>query len=176
MPARLSAGRTYSVSPFGDQARHQITGIIGLVPHDHPGGQRMRPHRRRSRLSLSRSSSAPTSAVRYERLRIIVACSRASRAWIWCPCAAAVRPEPRRARHAAILRVAGPMARSAGNSALGLEVLAGPDELSDGIGYKLALPPACPSSGAQGLSRAADRRPSALPNREQRRERVGSAG
>ena len=39
------------------------------------------------------------------------------------------------------LAVAGPMARSAADLALELEVLAGPDELSDGIGYKLALPP-----------------------------------
>ena len=38
------------------------------------------------------------------------------------------------------LAVAGPMARSAADLALELEVLAGPDELSDGIGYKLALP------------------------------------
>jgi amidase len=39
------------------------------------------------------------------------------------------------------LAVAGPMARSAADLALELKVLAGPDELSDGIGYKLALPP-----------------------------------
>jgi amidase len=39
------------------------------------------------------------------------------------------------------LSVIGPMARSAGDLALGLEVLAGPDELTEGIGYKLALPP-----------------------------------
>ncbi len=39
------------------------------------------------------------------------------------------------------LAVAGPMARSAADLALELQVLAGPDELSDGIGYKLALPP-----------------------------------
>jgi amidase len=39
------------------------------------------------------------------------------------------------------LAVAGPMARSATDLALELEVLAGPDELSDGIGYKLVLPP-----------------------------------
>ena len=38
------------------------------------------------------------------------------------------------------LAVAGPMARSAADLALELEVLAGPDELSEGIGYKLALP------------------------------------
>ena len=37
--------------------------------------------------------------------------------------------------------VAGPMARSAADLALELEVLAGPDELWDGIGYKLSLPP-----------------------------------
>jgi amidase len=39
------------------------------------------------------------------------------------------------------LAVAGPMARSAADLALALEVLAGPDEVSDGIGYKLTLPP-----------------------------------
>jgi amidase len=40
------------------------------------------------------------------------------------------------------LAVAGPMARSAADLALELEVLAGPDEMSEGIGYKLSLPPA----------------------------------
>jgi len=39
------------------------------------------------------------------------------------------------------LAVIGPMARSAADLALALEVTAGPDELSEGIGYKLALPP-----------------------------------
>jgi amidase len=39
------------------------------------------------------------------------------------------------------LAVYGPMARSAADLALELEVLAGPDELAEGIGYKLALPP-----------------------------------
>jgi amidase len=38
--------------------------------------------------------------------------------------------------------VVGPMARSAADLALALDVLAGPDELSEGIGYKLVLPPA----------------------------------
>ena len=37
--------------------------------------------------------------------------------------------------------VSGPMARSAADLALELAVVAGPDELWDGIGYKLALPP-----------------------------------
>ncbi len=40
------------------------------------------------------------------------------------------------------LAVAGPMARSAADLALELGVLAGPDELTEGVGYKLALPPA----------------------------------
>ena len=40
------------------------------------------------------------------------------------------------------LAVAGPMARSAADLALELEVVAGPDEMSEGVGYKLALPPA----------------------------------
>ena len=39
------------------------------------------------------------------------------------------------------LAVIGPMARSAVDLALQLSVVAGPDELMDGIGYKLALPP-----------------------------------
>ena len=38
------------------------------------------------------------------------------------------------------MAVIGPMARSAADLALELGVLAGPDELWDGIGYKLALP------------------------------------
>ncbi|MBV9248769.1 MAG: amidase [Acetobacteraceae bacterium] len=39
------------------------------------------------------------------------------------------------------MAVIGPMARSASDLALELDVLAGPDELWEGIGYKLALPP-----------------------------------
>ncbi len=39
------------------------------------------------------------------------------------------------------LPVIGPMARSAADLALALDVLAGPDPLWDGIGYRLALPP-----------------------------------
>jgi amidase len=39
------------------------------------------------------------------------------------------------------LGVIGPMARSAADLALELSVVAGPDELIEGIGYKLALPP-----------------------------------
>ena len=39
------------------------------------------------------------------------------------------------------LAVIGPMARSATDLALELSVTAGPDELTEGIGYKLALPP-----------------------------------
>jgi amidase len=38
------------------------------------------------------------------------------------------------------LAVIGPMARSAADLARGLNVLAGPDEMWDGVGYKLALP------------------------------------
>jgi len=39
------------------------------------------------------------------------------------------------------MAVIGPMARSAADLALELQVLAGPDDLWDGIGYKLELPP-----------------------------------
>jgi amidase len=40
------------------------------------------------------------------------------------------------------LAVAGPMARSAADLALELDVIAGPDERDNGVAYKLALPPA----------------------------------
>jgi amidase len=40
------------------------------------------------------------------------------------------------------LAVAGPMARSAADLALELDVISGPDEMSEGVGYRLALPPA----------------------------------
>src|SRR5215831_4252997 len=39
------------------------------------------------------------------------------------------------------LAVIGPMARGAADLALELDVLAGPDEWADGVGYRLALPP-----------------------------------
>jgi amidase len=39
------------------------------------------------------------------------------------------------------LAVYGPMARSAADLALELSVVAGPDEMTEGVGYKLALPP-----------------------------------
>jgi amidase len=39
------------------------------------------------------------------------------------------------------LAVIGPMARSAGDLALGLDVIAGPDEQANAIAYRLALPP-----------------------------------
>ena len=39
------------------------------------------------------------------------------------------------------LAVIGPMARSAADLAIELAVVAGPDELAEGVGYKLALPP-----------------------------------
>src|SRR5262249_51302258 len=39
------------------------------------------------------------------------------------------------------LAVAGPLARSAGDLALALDLIAGPDELTHGMAYRLALPP-----------------------------------
>jgi amidase len=39
------------------------------------------------------------------------------------------------------LAVVGPMARSAGDLALALDVVAGPDEEREGVGYRLALRP-----------------------------------
>ena len=40
------------------------------------------------------------------------------------------------------MAVAGPLARTAADLQLALDILAGPDELADGIAYRLALPPA----------------------------------
>ena len=69
------------------------------------------------------------------------------------------------------MAVAGPMARSAADLALELSVLAGPDELSDGIGYKLALPaPRHDQTG--GFPRAGHRRAPVVPDR---REHQGGA-
>jgi amidase len=50
-------------------------------------------------------------------------------------------PNPPLARESD-LEVVGPMARSAADLALALDVVAGPDEARAGIGYRLALPPA----------------------------------
>ena len=57
------------------------------------------------------------------------------------------------------MSVAGPMARSAADLALELNVLAGPDELWDGIGYKLALPPPRHDSLAQFRVLVMDKHP-----------------
>ena len=72
------------------------------------------------------------------------------------------------------LAVIGPMARSAADLALELGVLAGPDELADGIGYKLALPAAAPRQ-ARRFPRARDRQAPAVPycgERQQRDQRA----
>jgi amidase len=63
------------------------------------------------------------------------------------------------------LAVAGPMARSASDLALALDVLAGPDETRGGIGYRLALP-ATRARGSQELSRARHRRAPVAANGE----------
>ena len=51
------------------------------------------------------------------------------------------------------LAVVGPMARSAGDLALALDAIAGPDEAREGVGYRLALPaPRMVSSTLSGSS------------------------
>ena len=81
------------------------------------------------------------------------------------------------------LAVVGPMARSAADLALALDVIAGPDEQRDGIGYRLALPP--PRHDALKDFRVlVDRHASAVADRERRcarrwsslSERLGKAG
>jgi amidase len=72
------------------------------------------------------------------------------------------------------LAVSGPMARSAADLALGLNVLAGPDEQLDGIGYTLALPPPRHTE-LKKFSCPAARHPPALPDIAQRSRRIGPA-
>ena len=66
---------------------------------------------------------------------------RTSRPWRWCRRAATPRRRCRRCRATAISPSIGPMARSAADLALLLDVIAGPDPLEAGKAYRLALPP-----------------------------------
>ena len=89
---------------------------------------------------MGRSRSAPTSAVRCACRRFIAASMRTSRP---SPGALA-RPYAAAVPGAAVdrdLAVIGPMARSAADLSLLLDVIAGPDPLEAGVGYRLALPP-----------------------------------
>jgi hypothetical protein len=72
--------------------------------------------------------------------RISAASFITSRLSIWCRNAAPARRRPRPNPVRGDLAVIGPMARSAADLALELAVVAGPDELMEGVGYKLALP------------------------------------
>ena len=105
-----------------------------------PAGRRAAPQRRSPPASY-RWNSVRISAARCARRRISAASSRTSRASTSFRSAARASPEPRRSRFATTFAVIGPMARSAADLALELAVIAGPDEWSEGIGYKLALPP-----------------------------------
>ena len=73
------------------------------------------------------------------------------------------------------LAVIGPMARSAADLSLLLDVIAGPDPLDAGIAYRLALPPSR-HTRVQGFSRAGDRHRSAAADRQgrARRDRTSS--
>src|SRR4051794_31306575 len=82
----------------------------------------------------------PTLAARCAAPHIFAASSRTSRPWIWCPNVVPSRRSCRQCRCAVTLPFLGPMARTAADLALALAVVAGPDELAEGIGYKLALP------------------------------------
>ena len=97
--------------------------------------------RQRSPPASCRWNSARISAARCGRRRISAASSRTSRASTWCPQRGSGPPQTPAIPVRGDLAVIGPMARSAADLALELAVLAGPDELSEGIGYKLALPP-----------------------------------
>ena len=111
-----------------------------------------------------RSRSAPTSAARCACRRITAASMRTSRPTISCPRAATRRRRCQPLPLERDLAVIGPMARSAVDLALLLDVIAGPDRWRPGIGYRLALPRAAPR-GAEGFPRAGDRQPSAAADR-----------
>ena len=133
------------------------------------GTSRARPaarrvaRRPRLRPAWRRWNSAPTSAARCARRRTSPASSDSSRGSGWCPGAglparrsAAPRERPCRRRTDGAHR---------GRPGAAVRVIAGPDELSKGIGYRLALRPprheqlaafACCSSTA---TRCADRGP-----------------
>ena len=145
--------------------RHHQQSVGPVAP---PAGRRAAPPRRSPPASC-RSNSARISAARCGRRRISAACSRTSRASTWSRSAA---PGLRRTPAIPVrgdLAVIGPMARSAADLALELAVLAGPDELSEGIGYKLALPPPRHEQ-ARRFPRAGDRQAPALPDRGSRRD------
>jgi len=66
------------------------------------------------------------------------------------------------------LSVLGPMARSAADLALALDVIAGPDPLEAGVGYKLALPPARHTALKDFRVLVVDGHPLLPPNKEVR--------
>ena len=86
-------------------------------------------------------SSAPTSAARCARRRTSAASSATSPRYGSVPPRGHAPPGARPCRATVDLAVVGPMARSAADLALALDILAGPDEQRDGVAYRLALPP-----------------------------------
>ena len=93
--------------------------------------------RRRWRPATGRSRSAPTSAARCACRHSTAASMRTSRPSAWCRRAAIRRRRFRRLPLERDLAVIGPMARSAADLSLLLDVIAGPDPLDAGVGYKL---------------------------------------
>ena len=117
-----------------------------------PGGSRA-ARRQRLPAALGRCSLARTSVVRCAHQRTIAASTLTSRHWVLFPVAGRRRRGSRPCRAKAILRSSGPMAGSAADLALALDVIAGPDEERAGIGYRLALRcrPACNSKNFRVL-------------------------
>ena len=103
------------------------------------------------------------------------ACSPTSRATASCRCAAtASRGLPALPSAGDGLAVVGPLARSAADLALALDVIAGPDEQRDGVGWRLVLPRPRHRALAR-LPRAADRHPSAGRHRRGDPDGAGAA-
>ena len=117
-------------------ARPTILGISAV----HPVGLRV-GLLRRLRLVLRHCHSARISAARCARRHTTVASTLTSRHLGWFLFAGIRSQGFLRCRVDIDLAVVGPMARTAADLALALEIIAGPDEARGAVAYRLELPP-----------------------------------
>ena len=109
---------------------------LRLTPGGSSGGQRQRSQLVSGRCHLGRTSVHPCA-----HRRIIAASVRTRRAGAWCRAAGRAPPGTEPLPREIDLAVVGPMARSAADLRLALDVIAGPDEEASGTAYRLVFPP-----------------------------------